>query len=87
MKNIPMRKCIACMESKPKKELLRIVRISDNEIKFDSTGKLNGRGMYVCSMTCLNKAIKTKRIDKIFEIHVSDENYTELLQDIDAYTK
>ncbi len=87
MKKVPMRKCIACMESKPKKELLRIVRVNKNEIKFDSTGKLNGRGLYVCSMECLNKAIKTKRIDKILECKISDEDITKLLQDIDAYTK
>lgn len=87
MKKVPMRKCIACMESKPKKELLRIVKTSNNEIRFDSTGKLNGRGLYVCSMECLNRAIKTKRIDKIFEINLSDDDRTKLTQDIDTYTK
>lgn len=41
-RKIPMRKCIGCMESFPKKELCRIVKNKENEIHFDATGKLNG---------------------------------------------
>jgi hypothetical protein len=47
-RKIPLRKCIGCMESFPKKELCRIVKNKDNEIHFDATGKLNGRGTYIC---------------------------------------
>lgn len=85
MKKVPMRKCIACNQSMPKKELLRIVKYNDNSIKFDLTGKLNGRGLYVCSIECLNKAIKTKRINKLLEIDVLEEDIIKVKQDISDY--
>lgn len=75
------------MQSKPKKELFRIVRTEQNDAIFDATGKLNGRGLYICSMDCLKKAIKTNRIEKIFEMKVSEDSIDRLLADIDAYTK
>lgn len=87
MKKVPMRKCIACNQSMPKKSLLRIVRTSDNSIKFDVTGKLNGRGLYVCSITCLNKAIKTKRINKLLESEILQEDINKVKEEIDEYIK
>ena len=57
----PQRKCIGCNESKPKKELIRIVRTPEGEMLLDSTGRANGRGAYICNnIDCLQKAIKTK---------------------------
>ena len=47
MKKIPMRRCLATNESFPKKELLRIVRTPEGEVKVDQTGKLNGKGAYI----------------------------------------
>ena len=65
MKVEPQRTCMGCNEKKDKKDLIRIVKNKDNEILVDKTGKLNGRGAYICdSITCLEKAIKTKRIEK-----------------------
>ena len=87
MKKVPMRKCVACMESKPKKELYRIVRANDTDVVFDSTGKLNGRGLYVCGLECLNKAIKTKRINKLFDMSINEETLKKLADDISAYIK
>ena len=72
MKKVPMRKCVACMESKPKKELYRIVRVNDT---------------YVCSLECLNKAIKTKRINKLFDMSINEETLQKLADDISAYIK
>ena len=43
VKKIPMRMCCGCGEMKPKKELIRVVRTSENEVKLDFTGRLNGR--------------------------------------------
>ena len=55
-KKIPMRMCIGCREMKPKRELIRVVKTSEGEIKLDTTGKVNGRGAYVCgSIDCLKK--------------------------------
>jgi predicted RNA-binding protein YlxR (DUF448 family) len=73
-RKISMRKCIGCMESFPKKELCRIVKTKENEIFFDSTGKLNGRGTYICKNTeCFNKAIKSKRLLKALETEIPED--------------
>ncbi len=84
MKKIPLRRCIGCMQSKSKKELYRIVKLSENSACFDKTGKMSGRGTYICSIECLNKAIKTKKIDR--ELNVSLDNATceQLLIDINT---
>ena len=76
IKKIPMRRCLGCMESKPKKELIRIVKSQDGTINVDRTGRLNGRGAYFCdSIECLEKAIKSGRIAKEFEMQISNEDY------------
>lgn len=75
-RKIPMRKCIGCMESFPKKELCRIVKNKENEIHFDATGKLNGRGTYICKKSeCFEKAMKTKRLSKALEAEIPQEVY------------
>ena len=79
VKKIPMRRCLGCMESKPKKELIRIVKSADGSISIDRTGKLNGRGAYFCdSIDCLEQAIKSGRISKEFELQISQEIYDDL---------
>lgn len=82
-RKIPMRKCIGCMESFPKKELCRIVKNKENEIQLDMTGKLNGRGTYICKKTeCLDKAIKTKRLSKSLEAEIPEEIYEAIRSEI-----
>lgn len=79
MKNLPKRTCIGCNETKLKKELIRIVKNKEGEIKIDKTGKANGRGAYICdSIECLEKAIKTKRLERNFETKISNEIYEKL---------
>lgn len=83
MKKIPMRRCLGCFESKPKKELIRIVKNKDAEISLDKTGKKQGRGAYICcDENCLNKAIKAKRIEREFEMEIDEEIYALLRRDI-----
>lgn len=61
---------------KPKKELIRIVKTSDGEIKLDFTGRINGRGAYIChDIKCLEKAKKSRRLEKAFSCAVSQEIY------------
>ena len=68
VKKIPMRKCLGCMQSFPKKELIRIVRTPENEVCLDATGKKSGRGAYLCKdKACLKKAIKAKKAEEISE--------------------
>ncbi len=79
MKKQPQRTCMGCNEKKDKKDLIRIVKNKQNEINIDKTGKLEGRGAYICdSITCLEKAIKNKRIEKVFEQKIPDEIYERL---------
>ena len=79
MKKIPLRTCMGCNEKKPKKELVRIVKNKDGQIFIDRTGKAEGRGAYICdSIECLDKVIKSKRLEKVFESKISEEIYNNL---------
>ena len=78
-RKIPMRMCVGCHEMKPKKELQRIVRSPEGAVAIDSTGKMPGRGAYVCrDAECLKKARKAKALERKFEAPVSAEVYEEL---------
>ena len=79
MKKIPMRRCLATGESFPKKELLRIVRTPQGEVKVDETGKLNGKGAYI-SKTEKALAIlkKQKLLNKALEVDIPEDVYTEI---------
>ena len=79
MKDIPKRTCIGCNEIKLKKELIRIVKNKEGQIFIDRTGKANGRGAYICdNIECLEKAIKTKRLERTFETNIDAKLYEEL---------
>ena len=79
MKNIPNRTCIGCNQIKPKKELIRIVKNKEGNIFIDKTSKANGRGAYLCdNIECLEKAIKTKRLERTFEIAIDSKIYEDL---------
>lgn len=78
-KKIPMRTCAVTGEKLPKKELLRIVRTPDGEVICDLTGKNNGRGAYIKKdLEVLEKAIKTKALERKLECTISDEVYEEV---------
>ena len=79
IKKKPARRCIACNEQKEKNELLRIVRTPEHKIEVDLTGKKNGRGAYICkSEECLNKIIKSKKLERSFEIEIKSDFYEEI---------
>ena len=83
VKKVPMRMCTGCREMKPKKELVRIVKTPEGEIKLDATGKLNGRGAYICKdENCLLKAQKSNAIARAFEMSVSGEIYALLEKEL-----
>ncbi len=78
-KTIPLRVCIGCQEKKSKKDLIRIVRTPEDTIEIDFTGKRSGRGTYIClSLSCFQKAVKGKRIEKNLQRPVSPEVITQL---------
>lgn len=79
MKKAPERTCIGCGNTRPKNELIRIVRDNENNVFVDLTGKKNGRGAYICqSEDCLKKAIKSNRLAKMFEIDINQKIYEDL---------
>lgn len=79
MKKEPKRTCIGCNEVKLKKDLIRIVKNKENQIFVDKTGRANGRGAYICdNIECLEKAIKTKRLERTFETKMDEKIYDEL---------
>ena len=79
MKKIPLRTCMGCNEKKPKKELVRIGKNKDGEIFIDKTGKADGRGAYICdSEECLEKVVKSKRLERALECKISEEIYNNL---------
>ena len=78
-KKIPMRKCVACGQNKPKGEMLRIVKNKEEGIVIDTTGKKNGRGAYICKdLECLKKAKKNKKISHALNAELSEEIYKEI---------
>lgn len=78
MKKEPQRSCVICRTQKNKSELLRIVKNKEG-IKVDTTGKQSGRGAYICySEQCLEKAIKSKKMEKTLESEIDDMIYNEM---------
>lgn len=88
IKKIPMRMCTACREMKPKAELVRVVKTAEGEIKLDTTGKLNGRGAYICrDVECVIKAEKQNSLSRAFETSVDKEIYNTLKGEIEKLDK
>lgn len=85
IKKVPLRRCIACHESKTKQDLLRIVRKSDDsDIVLDTTGKVNGRGAYICNCRdCFEKMEKGNKLSKEFNTEINLNVYSKLKQQFD----
>ena len=85
VKKIPLRKCIGCNEMKNKKEMIRVLKTTDNEIVLDTTGKKNGRGAYLCfSKECLKNAMKSKGLERSLKIPIPQEVYESLERELDT---
>ena len=83
VKKVPMRKCVITGNQFPKKDLLRVVREPDGNVKIDDTGKVRGHGVYLCKDESVIKAAKKKHIlDRFLEVAVADEVYDELLKKV-----
>lgn len=82
-RKVPMRTCVGCMESKPKKEFIRVVRAPDGTVSLDLSGKSPGRGAYLCrNPECLKKAAKAKRLERSLECEISEEIYKKLEEEM-----
>ena len=84
-KKIPMRQCMGCRERKEKRALIRVVRCTDGQVQLDFSGKLNGRGAYICpDPECLKKARKAKSLDRSLEVTIPEEVYDRLDREMEA---
>jgi len=80
-KHIPERTCIGCRETRPKRELVRIVRNTTGAVEVDPTGKKSGRGAYLCrAKGCWEAALKKERLDRSLGINIAQEKRRELAQ-------
>ena len=78
-KKISLRRCVGCGNMIDKKDLIRIIKTKDNEICIDTTHKKNGRGAYMCiSSKCLEKAIKTRGLERSFKTSIPKDIYMDL---------
>ena len=83
IKKIPERKCMGCNEKRPKKELVRVVRTPDGEVVLDTVGKKSVRGAYICkSVSCFEKALKTKRLERVLEVEIPENVYDEVKKNL-----
>ena len=83
-KKIPQRQCMGCRERKAKKELIRVVRGTDGVVSLDFSGKLNGRGAYICpNAECLKRAQKSKALERSLETEIPDAVYERLSKEME----
>ncbi|MCD8326876.1 MAG: YlxR family protein [Lachnospiraceae bacterium] len=81
-KKIPMRLCIGCGQSRPKKEMMRVVRTQEDTFVLDMTGKKNGRGAYLCkNEQCLKNAVRNKGLERSFKMSIPGEVYERLAEE------
>jgi len=84
-KKVPTRQCLGCREHRPKKELIRIVRTPEGTVTVDFSGKLNGRGAYLCRNTdCLKRAAKAKALERAFGTAVPDTVIERLKKELES---
>ena len=84
-KKIPQRQCMGCRERKAKKELIRVVRCVDGTVSLDFSGKLNGRGAYICpDAQCLQKAQKARSLERSLEVPIPQEVYDHLIREMEG---
>ena len=84
-KKIPQRQCMGCRERKNKRDLIRVVRQTDGTVSLDFSGKVNGRGAYLCpDPECLKKAIRSKALDRSLEVTIPEEVYNRLQKEMEV---
>ena len=84
-KKIPQRQCMGCRERKNKRDLIRVVRETSGNVSLDFSGKLNGRGAYLCpDPECLKKARKSKALDRSLEVPSPEEVYDRLEREMEV---
>lgn len=86
IRKVPLRRCIGCREMKEKKALIRVVRNQEGQIAVDPTGRMNGRGAYICrDPECFAKARKSRALNREFSADIPDEVYEEVARQLEAH--
>lgn len=84
-RKVPMRRCVGCMESKPKNQLVRIA-CYENEITVDLTGKAKGRGVYLClDPKCMELSKKKKALQRNFGVEITPDELERIYQELTEY--
>ena len=84
-KKIPSRICVGCREPKEKKSMVRIVKTAENVICLDETGKMNGRGAYICkNVKCLQRAIQSKGLERSLKTGIPEDVMNLLKEEMSA---
>lgn len=79
-KHVPVRSCAVCRASADKRKLTRVVRTGDG-IHVDATGKMNGRGAYLCDTpSCWEKAIQSGVLEQALRTKLTDDDRERLQQ-------
>ncbi|MBO4365110.1 MAG: YlxR family protein [Eggerthellaceae bacterium] len=69
-----IRTCICCGAKSTKTSLHRIVRTPAGQVEYDPKGRSPGRGAYVCSLECFERACKTRKIDRALKMSVDEQD-------------
>ena len=86
IKKSPERNCVGCGNQFPKNQLIRVVKTQNGEVFLDATGKMSGRGAYICrNSACFKKARKAKKLDRSLSVTISDEIYDKLEGQVAEY--
>lgn len=88
VKKAPMRQCTGCREMKFKRDMIRVIKTSENEICIDATGRKNGRGAYICpNMECLKQAMKSRGFERSLKVSIPDTVYQQLEEEMSQIDK
>jgi hypothetical protein len=82
-KKVPLRMCVGCGEMFDKRTLVRVVKSPSGDVSLDLTGKMAGRGAYVCkNLDCLKKARKKKAFERAFSLQISEDVYNKMEEEM-----
>jgi predicted RNA-binding protein YlxR (DUF448 family) len=86
-RKVPMRTCIACRQTRPKRELMRVVRTPEQRLVVDRRGKLSGRGAYVCpTVQCVTRALEGHRLERALDVTVTPDLVAALWENVEAHS-
>lgn len=85
-KKIPMRQCVGCGQMNEKRLMYRVIKTQEQELFLDKTGRKNGRGAYICpNEECLQKAIKSRGLERSFKMQIPGEMYEILQEEMNSH--